>query len=83
MEDVSIELMNVCCGFVSMDKLHHLATEAGFELEFLFHFGKRLLPNKNTEDLEFWIGLAQKKLAIAFHKETVLSHTQDLPEKVG
>ncbi|KAI9159732.1 hypothetical protein LWI28_001369 [Acer negundo] len=82
MEDVLIELMNVCCDLVSMDKLHHLATEAGFELEFLFQFGRKVLPNKNTEELEFWIGLAQKKLSAAFQKETVLTGTQNLHEKV-
>ncbi|KAH7565269.1 hypothetical protein JRO89_XS09G0177600 [Xanthoceras sorbifolium] len=82
MEDVLIELMNVCCGLVSMDKLHHLATEAGFELEFLFQFGRKVLPNKNPEELEFWIGLAQKKLSVAFQRETVFLGTQNLHEKV-
>ncbi|KAH9714229.1 LETM1 domain-containing protein [Citrus sinensis] len=41
-EDASIELMNISYSFVSVDKLHQLATEAGFEPDFLSHFGKKV-----------------------------------------
>lgn len=82
-EDASIELMNISYSFVSVDKLHQLATEAGFEPDFLSHFGKKVLPCNNVEELEFWIGLAQKKLLVAFHRESVLLETKTLHEKVG
>ncbi|KAH9714228.1 LETM1 domain-containing protein [Citrus sinensis] len=81
-EDASIELMNISYSFVSVDKLHQLATEAGFEPDFLSHFGKKVLPCNNVEELEFWIGLAQKKLLVAFHRESVLLETKTLHEKV-
>ncbi|XP_031269820.1 uncharacterized protein LOC116128238 isoform X1 [Pistacia vera] len=81
-EDVSVELMNISGSFVPVDKLHQLATEAGFEPDFLSHFGKKVLLDKNTEELEFWIGLAQKKLSIAFYREGLLCGTKNLHEKV-
>ncbi|KAA8541765.1 hypothetical protein F0562_022917 [Nyssa sinensis] len=72
-EDVFIELMNLSYSLVSVDKLHHLATEAGFEEDFLSHFGTKVLPCKNSEEIEFWIGLVQKKLSVALHRESVIS----------
>lgn len=72
-EDVLLELMDLSHSIVSVDKLHHLATEAGFELDFLAHFGTKVFPSKRSEELEFWIGLAQKKLSVAFYKENLLS----------
>ncbi|EXB74552.1 hypothetical protein L484_026249 [Morus notabilis] len=74
--------MEYAGSLVSVEKLHQLVTEAGFELDFLSHFGTKILPNKKSEDLEFWIGLAQKKLSIAFHKETTNSGGQTFPDKV-
>lgn len=68
-EDVLVQLMDLSHGLVSVDKLHHLATEAGFELDFLTHFGTEVFSGNASEELEFWIGLAQKKLSVAFHKE--------------
>ncbi|KAE7997480.1 hypothetical protein FH972_002116 [Carpinus fangiana] len=59
-----------------VDKLHHLATEAGFEMDFLAHFGTKIFPSKRSEELEFWIGLAQKKLSVAFYKENLFSHNK-------
>lgn len=81
-EDASIELMDISYSFVSVDMLHQLATEAGFEPDFLSHFGKKVLPCNNIEELEFWIGLAQKKLLVAFLRESVLLETKTLHEKV-
>ncbi|KAL7600898.1 uncharacterized protein LOC111910290 [Lactuca sativa] len=72
-DDVLVELLDLSCSLVTVDKLHHLAIEAGFEDDFLFHFGKKVLPNKNIEDVEFWIGLVQKKLLVAFHRENVVT----------
>ncbi|KAF4350896.1 hypothetical protein F8388_008078 [Cannabis sativa] len=80
-EDVMVELMDLAHSFVSVEKLHQLATEAGFELDFLSHFGKKVFPSKKSEELEFWIGLAQKKLSVAFHEVTVIS-TGTFPDKV-
>ncbi|KAL8118659.1 uncharacterized protein LOC141723887 isoform X2 [Apium graveolens] len=75
-ENILIKLMNSSYTLVSMGKLHHLASEAGFEEEFLLHFGKKIMPAKSTEDIEFWIGLVQKKLSVAFHRESVISGKQ-------
>ncbi|KAF5932055.1 hypothetical protein HYC85_028226 [Camellia sinensis] len=81
-EDALIELMNFSHDLVSVDKLHSLATEAGFEEDFLLHFGKKVLPSKNIEEVEFWIGLVQKKLSTAFRRESVISGKQIFSDKV-
>lgn len=70
-EDALIELITTTRDLVSIDKLYHLATKAGFEEDFLSHFGGKILPSKNVEDLEFWIGLVQRKLFTAFRRESV------------
>lgn len=82
LQDVMVKFMDLSHGLVSVEKLHQLATEAGFERDFLSHFGKKILPNKKIEDLEFWIGLAQKKLSIAFHRETMNPGGRTFPDKV-
>ncbi|KAG6736363.1 hypothetical protein POTOM_060890 [Populus tomentosa] len=69
LEDVLIELMDLSHSIVEVDKLHKLATEAGFELDFLSHFGAKVFPCNKTEELELWIGLAQQKLSLALSKE--------------
>lgn len=74
-EDALFELMDATNSLVSLCKLHHLATEAGFEEEFLSYFGSKILPHKNIEDVEFWICLVQRKLSTAFHRESVTSNT--------
>ncbi|RVX11646.1 hypothetical protein CK203_015764 [Vitis vinifera] len=81
-EDALIELMNWSHSLVSVDKLHQLATEAGFEQEFLYNFGTKILSNQKSEDVEFWIGLAQKKLAKAIRRESVFSGLQTFQDKV-
>ena len=82
-EDALIELMNWSHSLVSVDKLHQLATEAGFEQEFLYNFGTKILPSQKSEDVEFWIGLAQKKLAKAIRRESVFSGLQTFQDKVS
>ncbi|CAI9766105.1 unnamed protein product [Fraxinus pennsylvanica] len=72
-EEALIELMTMSHSLVSLEKLHQLATEAGFEDNFLSHFGSKILPSKNVEDMEFWIGLIQRKLSTALHRESVTS----------
>lgn len=79
LEAILVELMELSHSLVSVDKLHHLATEAGFEQEFLSHFGKKALP---SEEIEFWIGIVQKKLSLAFHRESVISGMQSFHYKV-
>ncbi|GMI82086.1 hypothetical protein HRI_001877900 [Hibiscus trionum] len=69
---VIVELMDLSHGIVSVDKLHQLATEAGFETHFLSHFGAKGLSSKKSDEIEFWIGLAQRKLSIAFTKEIMI-----------
>ncbi|KAL0341994.1 UNVERIFIED_CONTAM: hypothetical protein Scaly_1862000 [Sesamum calycinum] len=81
-EDAMIELMNMAHDQVTVDKLHHLATEAGFEEDFLSHFGSKVLPSKTIEDIEFWIGLVQEKLSAAFQRESVIKARDDLSDKV-
>ncbi|XP_057736247.1 uncharacterized protein LOC130951575 isoform X3 [Arachis stenosperma] len=73
-EDVLVKLMDFSLNLASVDKLHQLATEAGFELNFLLHFGKKILPSEKTEELEFWIGLAHKKLQKALSEESIMSN---------
>ncbi|KAL8235319.1 hypothetical protein R6Q59_021419 [Mikania micrantha] len=80
-DDVLVELMDLSHSLVTVDKLHHLAIEAGFENDFLLHFGKKVLPNKNIEDVGFWIGLVQKKLLLAFHRESVIIGRQAFSDK--
>ncbi|KAE8699463.1 LETM1 and EF-hand domain-containing protein anon-60Da isoform 2 [Hibiscus syriacus] len=70
--DVIVGLMDLSHGIVSVDKLHQLATEAGFETHFLSHFGAKVLASKKSDEIEFWIGLALRKLSVAFTKETVI-----------
>ncbi|KVI05962.1 hypothetical protein Ccrd_015705, partial [Cynara cardunculus var. scolymus] len=76
LDDALVELRDLSRDLVSVDKLHHLAIEAGFEEDFLSHFGKKVLPSKNIEDVEFWIGLVQEKLSVAFHRESLLGVRQ-------
>lgn len=82
-EDALVELMNLSHRLVSIDKLHYLATKAGFEEEFLFHFGRKVLPSNNIEDVKFWIGLVQRKLSNAFHRENVIADKHNFHDKVS
>lgn len=82
-EDALLELMDATNSQVTLCKLHHLATEAGFEEEFLSYFGSKILPHKNVEDVEFWICLVQRKLSTAFHRESVAHNTSVLSTKVS
>lgn len=82
-EDVLVDLMDLSHSLVEVEKLHQLATEAGFELNFLSHFGAKILPCNKIEELEFWIGLAQRKLSVAFCKEMVVRGTENSHEKVN
>ncbi|KAI3759700.1 hypothetical protein L6452_07709 [Arctium lappa] len=81
-DDALVELRDLSRDLVSVDKLHHLAIKAGFEEDFLSHFGKKVLSSKNIEDVEFWIGLVQKKLSSAFHRESVITANQTFINKV-
>ncbi|XP_073152496.1 uncharacterized protein [Henckelia pumila] len=80
-ENALIELITTTHDLVSVDKLYHLATKAGFEEDFLSHFGGKILPSKNVEDLEFWIGLVQRKLFTAFRRESVTKGKHILSNK--
>ncbi|ESW07647.1 hypothetical protein PHAVU_010G146900 [Phaseolus vulgaris] len=82
LEDVMVKLMDFSLNLASMDKLHQLATEAGFEENFLYHFGGKVLPSEKTEDLEFWIGLAHKKLLKAFSEESITLKKQNFQQKI-
>uniref|UniRef100_A0A2N9IUA7 Uncharacterized protein n=1 Tax=Fagus sylvatica TaxID=28930 RepID=A0A2N9IUA7_FAGSY len=81
-EDALVQLMDLSHSLVSVDKLHHLATEAGFEMDLLTHFGTKVFPSKRSEELEFWIGLAHKKLSVAFQKENMFSGRKIFRNKV-
>ncbi|PWA89272.1 LETM1-like protein [Artemisia annua] len=70
------QLRDLACDLASVDKLHHLSIEAGVEDDFLSHFGKKVIPSKSIEDVEFWIGLVQEKLSVAFHRESVITPNQ-------
>nr|GEY49828.1 LETM1-like protein [Tanacetum cinerariifolium] len=77
-----VQLRGLACDLVSVDKLHQLSIDAGFEDDFLSHCGKKVIPIKNIEDVEFWIGLAQEKLSVAFHRESVITPNQTLFDKI-
>ncbi|KAL3528717.1 hypothetical protein ACH5RR_008039 [Cinchona calisaya] len=81
-EEALVELMTLSDSLVSVDKLHQLACEAGYEEDFLSHFGRKILPCKNMENIEFWIGLVQKKLSVAFHRESVITNKHKFHDKV-
>ncbi|KAG5001585.1 hypothetical protein JHK87_022657 [Glycine soja] len=81
LEDILVKLMDFSLNLAPVDKLHRLATEAGFELNFLSHFGGNVFPNEKTEDLEFLIGLAHKKLLKAFCEESITSKKQNFQQK--
>ncbi|KAL2338045.1 hypothetical protein Fmac_012491 [Flemingia macrophylla] len=81
-EDILVKLMDLSLNLASVDKLHQLATEAGFERNFLSHFGGKVFPSEKTEDLEFWIGLAYKKLFKAFSEESITSKKQNFQQKI-
>ncbi|KAM1359680.1 hypothetical protein ACFX11_046652 [Malus domestica] len=81
-EDVMVELMDHSQSLVSVERLHKLATEAGFEVDFLSHFGRKVLLSNKSEEVEFWIGLAHKKLSTAFSKERVIPGKQNFHDKV-
>lgn len=84
LEDALVKLMDFSLNLAPVDKLHQLATEAGFEVNFLSHFGRKVLPSETTEDLEFWIGLAHKKLLKAFcEEESIISNKQNFQHKVN
>ncbi|CAN0858699.1 hypothetical protein LINGRAHAP2_LOCUS7411 [Linum grandiflorum] len=81
-ENVLVELMDSSHNIVEVEKLHQLAIDAGFEHNFLSHFGSKILPCNKTEELEFWIGLAQKKLSVAFYDELFMKATGNSSSKV-
>ncbi|KAM7255613.1 hypothetical protein ACFE04_008511 [Oxalis oulophora] len=74
-EDILLNLMDLSKSLVTVEKLHQLAKMAGFEHNFLSHFGKKVLPSDDTEEIEFWIGLAHKKLSAAFYEECMIRGT--------
>ncbi|KAK6914854.1 hypothetical protein RJ641_019971 [Dillenia turbinata] len=82
LENEIIELMNLSYSLVSVEKFYKLATEAGFEEELLAYLGKKILPGDKSEDLEFWIGLTQQKLCVAFHREGLISGIRTFSDKV-
>ncbi|KAM0956715.1 hypothetical protein ACFX2I_024884 [Malus domestica] len=50
--DVIVELMDHSHSLVSVERLHNLATEAGFELDFLSHFGRKVLLSNKSEEVQ-------------------------------
>ncbi|KAJ8773445.1 hypothetical protein K2173_004275 [Erythroxylum novogranatense] len=80
-EDIHIALMDLSYNLVAVDKLHQLATEAGFEQNFLYHFGAKVLPCEKIEELEFWIGLAQQKLSAGFRREIEITSSKTFQQK--
>ncbi|CAI9114179.1 OLC1v1014838C1 [Oldenlandia corymbosa var. corymbosa] len=79
-EDALVNLISSTEGLVSVNKLHQFACEAGFEQDFLLHFGRRILPSKSVEDLEFWIGLVERKLSTAFQRESLITVNDEVKE---
>ncbi|KAE8700663.1 hypothetical protein F3Y22_tig00110556pilonHSYRG00528 [Hibiscus syriacus] len=80
--DVIVELMDLSHGIISVNKLHKLATEAGFEAHFLLHFGAKVRSSKKSDEIEFWIGLAQRKLSVTFTIQTMIPGKSAFNSKV-
>lgn len=74
--DMIGELMELLLGFGSMDKLHTFASKAGFEQEFLAHFGSKLLNHKTSSEVVFLVSMAWRKLVVAFQREGVVAKLQ-------
>ncbi|GAA0161899.1 secondary carrier transporter [Lithospermum erythrorhizon] len=75
------ELMTAADGLISISKYYNLATKAGFEEEFLCHFGRKILPNENIENLECWVELIEKKLSLAFDRECIFTNKPSVYDK--
>ncbi|KAB2612872.1 hypothetical protein D8674_035188 [Pyrus ussuriensis x Pyrus communis] len=52
LDDVIVELMDHSHSLVSVERLHNLATKAGFELDFLSHFGRKVLLSNKSEEVQ-------------------------------
>ncbi|KAI4355606.1 hypothetical protein L6164_004363 [Bauhinia variegata] len=82
LKDVLVKFMDFSLNLASLEKLHQLAIGAGFELDFLSHFGRKILPSEKVEDLEFWIGLAHKKILKALQEESIILNKLNLHYKI-
>ncbi|XP_073115236.1 uncharacterized protein [Elaeis guineensis] len=72
--DLTRELMDALHGSSSIGKLHCLATNAGFENEFLSHFGPKVLHCDTRGEIMFWMRLLEVKLVAAFDRESVITN---------
>ncbi|XP_038988031.1 uncharacterized protein LOC120112535 [Phoenix dactylifera] len=72
--DLTRELMDTLHGSSSIGKLHRSATNAGFENEFLSHFGPKVLHHDTRGEVMFWMRLLEVKLVAAFSRENVITN---------
>ncbi|KAL6006130.1 hypothetical protein ACLOJK_040176 [Asimina triloba] len=75
--DTIWHLMDTLSNLVSMDKLHRLSSAAGFEHDFLAHFGEKTIFHDANKDVVFWLSLVQRKLIAAFEREGVVASLQN------
>lgn len=68
--------MGALHGSSSIGKLHCSATNAGFENEFLSHFGPKVLYCDTRGEIMFWMTLLEVKLVAAFDRESVITNLQ-------
>ncbi|KAK1265056.1 hypothetical protein QJS04_geneDACA015649 [Acorus gramineus] len=64
-------LMDLLRGLVPVKALHAFACKAGFEQDFLSHFGGKVLRSGSGHDAPFWMGLVQRKLVVGLQRENV------------
>ncbi|KAG9449181.1 hypothetical protein H6P81_009146 [Aristolochia fimbriata] len=71
------KFMNLLQDLFPLDKLHKLASVAGFEHEFLIHYGSNAPYCDASEDGLFWMGLVHRKLILAFQREGLVANLED------
>lgn len=76
--DVTGSLMDVLVGTISIHEAYHAVKELGLRREFLVHFGPRaafcgVTDDCITDEVVFWVDLAQKQLQRAISREKLWS----------
>lgn len=76
--DVTGRLMDMLVEFIPIRQAYHSIKDTGLQREFLVHFGPRAAACRvkndgKTEEVAFWVSLAQKQLQRAIDRERIWS----------
>lgn len=76
--DITGRLMDMYVDFIPIPQAYHSIRDIGLRREFLLHFGPRaaacrLQNDRGTEEVVFWVDLAQKQLQRAIDRERIWS----------